>query len=129
MQKWQYSPTAVTVPELVLDPYRCGFDARPTLDGPESGEQWGDEDWRVPPQARAAEEEPLWPAPDPSGRLPMPMPMPTPMAAADRRRLELQAALIRAGVAPEAGDLHAVDALSALDDTVNDAVRRWIAVR
>ncbi|MEH0474740.1 hypothetical protein QA943_38910 [Streptomyces sp. B21-097] len=121
MQKWQYSPTAVTVPELILDPYRCGFDAQTTLDGAQTGEQWGDEDWRVPPQARAAEEEPLWPAPDPSRRL-----LPA-MAPADRRRLELHAALVRAGVAPEAGDLHAVEALSALDDTVNEAVRRWIA--
>ncbi|WP_333737250.1 hypothetical protein [Streptomyces sp. IBSBF 2806] len=123
MREWQYSPTAVTVPELILDPYRCGFDERSTLDGAEAGEQWGDEDWRVPPQGRAAEEEPQWPAPDPSRRLP------SAMGPADRRRLELHAALIRAGVAPASGDLHAVETLSALDDTVNDAVRRWIAGR
>lgn len=49
------------------------------------------------------------------------------MAPADRRRLELHAALTRAGIAPAPGDLQAVQALSALDDTVNDAVRRWIA--
>ncbi|MFH9552191.1 hypothetical protein [Streptomyces sp. NPDC017435] len=119
MQEWQYSPTAVTVPQLVLDPYRCGFDAHTTLSGAEAAEQWGDEDWRVPPQARAAEEETVRPAPDPGRRLPL----------ADRRRLDLHAALIRAGVAPAPGDLHAVDALSALDDTVNEAVRRWIAAR
>jgi hypothetical protein len=51
------------------------------------------------------------------------------MSAADRRRLELHAALIRAGVAPASGDLHAVEALSTLDDTVNESVRRWIAGR
>lgn len=121
MQEWQYSPTAVTVPELILDPYRCGFDAQTTLSGADSGEQWGDEDWRVPPQARPVEEEAPWPAPDPGRRLPLVM------APADRRRLELHAALTRAGVAPVPGDLHAVEALSALDDTVNEAVRRWIA--
>ncbi|WP_314220626.1 hypothetical protein [Streptomyces zaehneri] len=121
MQEWQYSPTAVTVPELILDPYRCGFDAHTTLSGADSGVLWGDEDWRVPPQARAAEEETPRPAPDPGRRLPVVM------ASADRRRLELHAALIRAGVAPAPGDLHAVDELSALDDTVNEAVRRWIA--
>ncbi|MCQ9130882.1 hypothetical protein [Streptomyces hilarionis] len=123
MRDWQYSPTAVTVPGLILDPYRCGVDAREALGGTESAQEWGDEDWRVPPQGRAAEEEPLWPAPDPSRRLP------SAMAPADRRRLELHAALIRAGVAPAAGDLHAVEALSVLDDTVNDAVRRWIDTR
>ncbi|WP_406004931.1 hypothetical protein OG440_01215 [Streptomyces sp. NBC_00637] len=121
MQEWQYSPTAVTVPELILDPYRCGFDVQTTLNEADSAEQWGDEDWRVPPQGRAAEEEALWPVPDPGRRLP------SAMAPADLRRLELHAALIRAGVAPAPGDLHAVEALSALDDTVNEAVRRWIA--
>ncbi|MGW2617228.1 hypothetical protein [Streptomyces sp. NPDC001500] len=121
MRDWQCSPTAVTVPELILDPYRCGFDAQTALGGTEAEEQWGDEDWRVPPQGRAPGEEPPWPAPDPGRRLP------SAMTPADRRRLELHAALIRAGVAPATGDLHAVEALSALDDTVNDAVRRWIA--
>lgn len=120
MQEWQYSPTAVTVPELILDPYRCGFDAQSTLSGAQAAEQWGDEDWRVPPQGRAVEEESWRPAPDASRRPPQAM------SAADRRRLELHAALIRAGVAPAPGDLHAVEALSALDETVNEAVRRWI---
>lgn len=120
MQEWNYSPTAVTVPQLILDPYRCGVDANTTLDGAETGGQWGDEDWRVPPQARAGEEA-LRRAPEPSRR--------SALSPADGRRLELHAALVRAGVAPEPGDLHAVEALSTLDDTVNDAVRRWIAGR
>ncbi|MER7983299.1 hypothetical protein [Streptomyces sp. NPDC095817] len=117
MQEWQYSPTDLTLPELVLDPYRCGFDAHTAVSTAQPAEPWRDEDWRVPAQARPAEEEASWPAPDPSQRLPLGM------APADRRRLELQAALIRAGVAAAPGDLHAVEALSALDDTV----RRWIA--
>ncbi|MEU0788150.1 hypothetical protein ABZ341_42300 [Streptomyces sp. NPDC006173] len=121
MQEWQYTPTDLTLPELVLDPYRCGFDAHTAASGAEAEQPWGDEDWRVPAQARPAEEEVSWPAPDPSQRLPLAM------APADRRRLELQATLVRAGVAPAPGDLHAVEALSALDDVVNDTVRRWIA--
>ncbi|MFD5270372.1 hypothetical protein [Streptomyces sp. NPDC058335] len=120
MQEWTYSPTAVTVPQLILDPYRCGFDAHTTLNGAETGGQWGDEDWRVPPQART-EEEASWRVLDPGTRPPVAL------APADRRRLELHAALVRAGVAPAPGDLHAVEVLSILDDTVNDAVRRWIA--
>ncbi|MFJ4694258.1 hypothetical protein [Streptomyces sp. NPDC088766] len=120
MQEWNYSPTAVTVPQLILDPYRCGVDANTTLDGADTGGQWGDEDWRVPPRARAeGKEEAPSRAPEPS--------RPSPLPPADCRRLELHAALVRAGVAPAPGDLHAVEAVSALDDTVNDAVRRWIA--
>ncbi|MFF9060965.1 hypothetical protein ACF09K_20095 [Streptomyces sp. NPDC014882] len=121
MPEWNYSPTAVTVPRLILDPYRCGVDANAALDGADAGGRWGDEDWRVPPRARAGEEseEGARRAPEPSRR--------PSLSPADRRRLELHAALVRAGVAPEPGDLHAVEALSTLDDTVNDAVRRWIA--
>ncbi|OQR64615.1 hypothetical protein B6E66_07960 [Streptomyces maremycinicus] len=76
----------------------------------------------MPPQSRSRSEGSLWPAPDPGRRLPQAL------APADRRRLELHAALVRAGVAPAPGDLHAVEVLSVLDDTVNDAVRRWITV-
>ncbi|MGV9557255.1 hypothetical protein [Streptomyces sp. NPDC003401] len=118
MQEWKHSPTAVTMPRLILDPYRCGVDASTTLDEPGTGGQWGDEDWRVPPRARAEEETPRH-APEPARR--------PSLLPADCRRLELHAALVRAGVAPEPGDLHAVEALSTMDDTVNDAVRRWIA--
>lgn len=70
MQEWKYSPTAGTAPVLILDPYRCGFDAHATSSEAEAGEQWEDEDWRVPPQARAAEEQTTWPAPDRGRRLP-----------------------------------------------------------
>ncbi|MFD9034504.1 hypothetical protein ACFVZW_25705 [Streptomyces sp. NPDC059567] len=45
---------------------------------------------------------------------------------ADRRRLELHAALTTAGIAPLPGDLDAIEALSALDDTKLGALLRWI---
>ncbi|MGW7469955.1 hypothetical protein ACWGJT_36160 [Streptomyces xantholiticus] len=45
----------------------------------------------------------------------------------DRRRLELHAALTTAGVAPLPGDLAAIDALCALDDTTHSALQRWLA--
>jgi hypothetical protein len=44
----------------------------------------------------------------------------------DRRRLELQAALTAAGVAPRAGDGAAVHKLTQLDDATVDAVIGWI---
>ncbi|WP_328876117.1 hypothetical protein OHT76_41880 [Streptomyces sp. NBC_00287] len=62
----------------------------------------------------------LLPAPDPASRLS------TPLEPADRRRLELHAALTTAGIAPLPGDLDAIKALCQLDDTTHAAVRRWI---
>ncbi|MFD7966366.1 hypothetical protein ACFV5J_36835 [Streptomyces zaomyceticus] len=50
----------------------------------------------------------------------------TQLEAADRRRLELHAALTTAGVAPLPGDLDAIEALSLLDDTTHRALRRWL---
>ncbi|THA74343.1 hypothetical protein [Streptomyces sp. A0592] len=44
----------------------------------------------------------------------------------DRRRLELHAALTAVGVPPLPGDMAAIRTLSALDDTVNAALVRWI---
>ncbi|MFC8981154.1 hypothetical protein ACFU3J_15475 [Streptomyces sp. NPDC057411] len=62
-----------------------------------------------------------------------PLPAPSPesrlvdlLGPADRRRLELHAALTTAGIAPLPGDLDAIDALCALDDTTHAALRRWI---
>ncbi|WP_426362149.1 hypothetical protein [Streptomyces sp. E-08] len=48
------------------------------------------------------------------------------LAPADRRRLELHAALTTAGIAPVPGDLDAVEALCALDDATHTALRRWL---
>ncbi|MEV0449123.1 hypothetical protein [Streptomyces sp. NPDC050600] len=62
-----------------------------------------------------------------------PLPAPTPgtrlyppLEPADRRRLELHAALTTAGIAPRPGDLDAIEALCRLDDTTHAALQRWI---
>ncbi|MFE7775103.1 hypothetical protein ACFU5O_14605 [Streptomyces sp. NPDC057445] len=62
----------------------------------------------------------LLPAPDAQERLPIPL------SPADRRRLDLHAALTSAGIAPLPGDLEAIEALCMLDDTTNVTVMRWI---
>ncbi|MFD7837180.1 hypothetical protein [Streptomyces sp. NPDC059761] len=49
------------------------------------------------------------------------------ISAAHRRRLALHAALTAAGIPPVAGDLHAIEVVSALDGVTNAAVRRWIS--
>ncbi|MFD7137193.1 hypothetical protein [Streptomyces sp. NPDC059894] len=104
------------MPRLVLDPYRCGVDVAAAQDWTV---EWSDEDWRVPSQARTGQDDDSGAAAGSSRRLP----------PADRRRLELHAALTRVGVAPAPEDLHAMEALSALDDMTNAAVRRWIGTR
>jgi hypothetical protein len=63
----------------------------------------------------------LLPAPHTDRRLPLPL------EPADRRRLDLHAALTTAGIAPLPGDLAAIEALCALDDTTNATLQRWIA--
>ncbi|MFP1624291.1 hypothetical protein ACLB9X_03535 [Streptomyces sp. 5K101] len=60
------------------------------------------------------------PAPDPGRRVPMPL------DPADRRRLDLHAALTTAGIAPLPGDLAAIEALCRLDDSTHAALQRWI---
>ncbi|MGW0700167.1 hypothetical protein ACWD0A_12805 [Streptomyces sp. NPDC002867] len=62
----------------------------------------------------------LWPAPDRGRERAMPL------KPADRRRLDLHAALTTAGIAPRPGDLAAIEALSTLDDTTHTALQRWI---
>ncbi|MEW2630791.1 hypothetical protein AB0903_03825 [Streptomyces sp. NPDC048389] len=59
-------------------------------------------------------------APDPGRRVSLPL------EPADRRRLDLHAALTTAGIAPLPGDLAAIDALCALDDATHTALQRWI---
>ncbi|MCX4985738.1 hypothetical protein [Streptomyces sp. NBC_00572] len=46
---------------------------------------------------------------------------------ADRRRLELHAALTTAGIAPMPGDLDVIEVLCTLDDTTHSALRRWLS--
>ncbi|MFJ8077156.1 hypothetical protein ACIQ7Q_25315 [Streptomyces sp. NPDC096176] len=62
-------------------------------------------------------------APHPEQRVPLPL------EPCDRRRLDLHAALTTAGIAPLPGDLAAIDALCALDDTTHAALQRWITTR
>ncbi|MFD0267299.1 hypothetical protein ACFVGY_11970 [Streptomyces sp. NPDC127106] len=115
MNTWRGSSPAPT-PQDALDPYR--FPGARDFDG------YGTTAARTP-------------LPDP---IPDPGPVPDPdpvrereerpagrVSAVHRRRLALHAALTAAGIPPLAGDLHAIEALSALDDTANAAVQRWIA--
>ncbi|UYQ66144.1 hypothetical protein [Streptomyces peucetius] len=59
-------------------------------------------------------------APDPGQRVPLQL------EPADRRRLDLHAALTTAGIAPLPGDLAAIEALCTLDDSTHTALQRWI---
>ncbi|MEV5975124.1 hypothetical protein [Streptomyces sp. NPDC051921] len=61
------------------------------------------------------------PAPSPSSNLS------DSLQPADRRRLELHAALTTAGIAPSPGDRDAIEALCTLDDTTHVALRRWLS--
>ncbi|KMO95029.1 hypothetical protein [Streptomyces roseus] len=102
--KWRDSPR-VPKPREALDPYR--FPGIRDL-----------EDTGGVPDARRREPSPI---PEPQER---------PRDRTDEahhRRLELHAALTAAGIPPLPGDLHAIEAVSALDEATNAAVRRWVA--
>ncbi|WP_254708542.1 hypothetical protein [Streptomyces lunaelactis] len=58
--------------------------------------------------------------PDPNQRLPFALP------AADKRRLDVHAALTTTGIPPLPGDLDAIKALCTLDDRTLTTVLRWI---
>ena len=62
----------------------------------------------------------LLPPPNPAHRLP------TVLDPRDLRRLELNAALTAAGIAPLPGDREAIDQLSALPHSVHEALHRWL---
>ncbi|WP_051782447.1 MULTISPECIES: hypothetical protein [unclassified Streptomyces] len=101
MKPWRASSPAPT-PQDSLDPYRF-----PGV--------WGlvDEE-EAPLESTAATPDPQQGS---AGRI----------GAARRRRLDLQAALTTAGIPPLTADRHAIEAVCALDDATNAAVRRWIA--
>ncbi|MFD7320741.1 hypothetical protein ACFV9D_06565 [Streptomyces sp. NPDC059875] len=66
-----------------------------------------------------------------SGDYQLPAPVPgtrlsVTLEPADRRRLDLHAALTTAGIAPLPGDLDAIEALCTLDDFTHIALQRWI---
>ncbi|WP_329580661.1 hypothetical protein [Streptomyces sp. NBC_01361] len=102
-----YTTGTTALPDL--DPYR--FPAAPLDSRPEESSmrrgvmEFGDY---------------LLPAPEPA------MHLSDPLVPADRRRLELHATLTAAAIAPAPGDLDAIEALCALDDTTHVALRRWI---
>ncbi|MFJ7585910.1 hypothetical protein ACIQZO_00650 [Streptomyces sp. NPDC097617] len=101
MKPWRASSPALKSPEE-LDPYRF-----PGVRGLAD-----EEEARLASTAATPD-----PQKGPAGRT----------GAAHRRRLDLLAALTTAGIPPLAADRHAIEAVSALDDTTNAAVRRWIA--
>ncbi|MFJ9766375.1 hypothetical protein ACIRUY_21405 [Streptomyces erythrochromogenes] len=117
MESWQCSPSADTVPRLTLDPYRFpGADRAESLSCDDAPQEAFDRNGPSPlgaadPQAGR----------EPSGSRPAPSLKPW-----DRRRLDLHAALTAVGVPPLPGDMAAIRTLSALDDTVNAALVRWI---
>lgn len=45
----------------------------------------------------------------------------------ERRRRDLYACLIEAGIRPLAADLRAIEVLSSVDDVTHAAIRRWIS--
>ncbi|MFB6678256.1 hypothetical protein ACFVDQ_21745 [Streptomyces sp. NPDC057684] len=71
----------------------------------------------------------LLPLPDPAQRLDLTPPGHSCLTSRDRHRLSLNATLTTAGIPPHPDDMEAIDALSALDDTVALAVQRWLASR
>ncbi|MFJ3911420.1 hypothetical protein [Streptomyces vinaceus] len=114
--KWRDSPR-VPKPREALDPYRFpGIRDLEDTEGAEgAGSAWGRVGTGDAPLASSV------PIPDPGEQ------SRSRISAAHLRRLELHAALTAAGIPPLAGDLHAIEAVSDLDDTTNAAVRRWIA--
>ncbi|MET7513731.1 hypothetical protein ABZS88_09645 [Streptomyces sp. NPDC005480] len=71
----------------------------------------------------------LLPLPNPAQRLDLAPSAPTRLTPRDRHRLSLNATLTTAGIPPHPDDMKAIDALSALDDTVALAVQRWLISR
>ncbi|MFD3498079.1 hypothetical protein ACFWWT_19720 [Streptomyces sp. NPDC058676] len=62
----------------------------------------------------------LLPPPNPAQRLDIAV------GPRDRRRLDLHAALTTAGVPPQLEDREAIEQLSALPDSINATIQRWI---
>ncbi|MFJ8214021.1 hypothetical protein [Streptomyces sp. NPDC096033] len=78
----------------------------------------------LPDEGEAESDRPPTPLSVP---LPAPDRRPDAPDTAERRRLDLHASLTVAGVAPHAGDLHAIEVLSlVVDDTTFAALLRWI---
>lgn len=87
--------------QTFVDPYAC--DA--SRDG-----WWG----------RGEEQDFLLPPPNPLERLN------TAITPRDQRRLDLNATLTAAGIPPRPGDREAIEQLSALPDSINATLQRWL---
>ncbi|MDQ8708382.1 hypothetical protein RCO28_38895 [Streptomyces sp. LHD-70] len=89
---------------------------------------WPQDDFLLPPP-NPAQRVDVFPEPSAAPTVPA---MPAVPAVAsvldprDLRRLELNAALTAAGIAPLPGDREAIDQLSALPHTVHEALHRWL---
>lgn len=119
MEFWQDASSEAPLSQLDLDPYRFpGADTfQPTTHDAPPQSRPGDTGWLLPP---IREERPGAHGPTSDPRLGRTL---TPM---DRRRLDLQAALTIAGIAPLPGDVESIHILSTLDDTTHAALVRWI---
>ncbi|NBM18354.1 hypothetical protein GUY61_22650 [Streptomyces sp. GC420] len=71
-------------------------------------------------RGRRDDDDYFLPPPNPGQRTPYTLP------DSDRRRLDLHVALTVAGLAPQPGDLDAIDTLCALDGVIVSTVQRWI---
>ncbi|MFD3439539.1 hypothetical protein ACFWU3_18735 [Streptomyces sp. NPDC058685] len=107
MHSWHTTDTAAPQTSQEIDPYR--FPGAWYLGG------------RTVDTLADSAGDYLLPAPDPRERVPYTLPV------GDQRRLDVQTALTTAGVAPRPGDLAAIDALCALEDSDFSTVLRWIA--
>lgn len=110
MNTTQISERSYEAPQWALDPYR--FPGLQDLDAESVTEVLADE--------ATDHFDYFLPAPDPAQRLTFPL------SDGDKRRLDLHAALTTAGIAPQPGDLEAIEALSTMNDHTARAVLRWI---
>ncbi|MEU0084387.1 hypothetical protein [Streptomyces sp. NPDC006274] len=117
MTGWQ-TPTMTPDAAATADPYRFPgvtvLDDRPRPSA-HSAHDTGDYLLADPDRVDV-----LLAAPVPEQRVPLTL------EPADRRRLDLHAALTTAGIAPLPGDLAAIEALCALDDNTHAALQRWL---
>ncbi|MGW7439217.1 hypothetical protein [Streptomyces sp. NPDC054849] len=119
MESWQCSPSAITTPQLTLDPYRFpGAEMVESMPCDTSPQMPGDPNANTLPSRD--EENPRVPRQASHLRLTWSL------QPSDRRRLDLHAALTAAGIPPLPGDLAAIRTLSSLDDTTHAALVRWI---
>ncbi len=120
MEPWHCSPSAATIPQLALDPYRFpGADSVEPTPCDDPPQKPGEENTPPPPTEwnPRAHQQPADPRRTWS------------LHASDRRRLDLHSVLTTVGIPPLPGDLAAIHTLSALDDATNTALVRWITAR